>query len=146
MKRILTLFILAVSAWTVYAQTPEDSVQDWAKPTDYTERLKRENKIVQKQFPKYQLAQRYFNEYKRFKSQHQNDSAAYYIALRAALDTANAQWQKEAAIFMTKLGSEYGDQGRYVEALTSYAKALELYKSAYGERHSEVALSYEDIG
>lgn len=68
MKRILTLFILAVSAWTVYAQTPEDSVQDWAKPTDYTERLKRENKIVQEQFHKYQFAQRYFNEYKRFKS------------------------------------------------------------------------------
>ena len=41
-----------------------------------------------------------YSFYQRFFMAHQNDSAAYYLELRAGLDTTNAQWQLEAGLFM----------------------------------------------
>jgi len=41
-----------------------------------------------------------YSFFQRFLMAHQNDSAAYYLELRAGLDTTNAQWQLEAGLFM----------------------------------------------
>ncbi len=52
------------------------------------------------------LAQDCYSLYEIFKMQHKNDSAAYYLELRASLDTTNVEWQYEIgdffAIFMAK--------------------------------------------
>ena len=41
-----------------------------------------------------------YSFYQRFFMAHQNDSAAYYLELRASLDTTNVKWQLEAGFFM----------------------------------------------
>ena len=46
--------------------------------------------------------------------EHKNDSAAYYLELRAAADTLNAEWQNDA--------------GRFIkDYLADYSKALYYY-------------------
>jgi len=57
----------------------------------------------------------------RFKLANQHDSAAYYIELRAALDTANADWQFEA-------GCYFHEQKQYQKVERYYARALSIYR------------------
>ena len=59
----------------------------------------------------------------RFKLENQHDSAAYYIELRAELDTANAKWQFDAANYLYK-------QNQFQRAAPYYEKALEIYRLA----------------
>ncbi len=49
-----------------------------------------------------ELARRCMSYYDSFCMQHQNDSAAHYIDLRAALDTTRVEWQFEAANYHTR--------------------------------------------
>ena len=63
------------------------------------------------------LAQDCRHKYEIHKMQYRNDSATYYIELRASLDTTNVQWQLDA--------------GRYVcEYIADYDQALALYQRA----------------
>ena len=50
----------------------------------------------------------------RFKLVNQHDSAAYYIELRAELDTTNAKWQFDAAKFLQEQ-KQYGKSASYCE-------------------------------
>ena len=56
-----------------------------------------------------------------FKLANQYDSAAYYIELRAELDTTNARWQYDA-------GKYYFDQKLYKKTIPYYEKSLVLYR------------------
>lgn len=80
-----------------------------------------------------------YSFYQRFLMAHQNDSAAYYLELRASLDTTNVEWLREA--------------GNYIrDYLADYDRAMELYniamrqaKEQNGENSQEMALCYYDI-
>lgn len=61
-----------------------------------------------------EAAHRCYSYFETFKMLHENDSAAYYIELRARLDTTNLQWQVELANYV----SDY---------LSDFETALELY-------------------
>lgn len=74
-----------------------------------------------------------------FKFQHKHDSAAYYLDLRAGLDTTNLKWQF--------------DVGEYVTGyLTDFSGALEYFERALkvaltqGEETEDVATCYNNIG
>lgn len=86
------------------------------------------------------LAQDCYSKYEIFKIQYQNDSAAFYISLRAELDTTNVFWQLDAA----KL---------YQVFLSDYAKALHFCERALrqsiiqeGDTALNVAICYSNIG
>ena len=81
-----------------------------------------------------------YKKAERFKIEYNNDSAAYYLELRASLDTTNVRWQLDAGHFLR-------------EYLANYDKALDYYNCAlrnatkqYGILHKDVATSYERIG
>lgn len=63
------------------------------------------------------LAQDCHHKYEIMKMQYRNDSAAYYIKLRASLDTANAEWQIDAADYLTTY-------------LADYDHALQIYQNS----------------
>ena len=81
-----------------------------------------------------------YSFYQRFSQDHQRDSAAYYLELRASLDTTNVEWSNQA--------------GRYIDDyLTDYEKALKYYQTTlrqsmlqFGEQHDWTATSYNNIG
>ena len=58
--------------------------------------------------------------YERFKLSNQHDSAAHYIELRAALDTTNAKWQFDAALYFYK-------QNLFTKAEFFGEKSLAIY-------------------
>ena len=62
-----------------------------------------------------------YSFYQRFLQVHQNDSAAYYIELRAKLDTTNAEWQVDAASYLD-------NQWFFEKAELYYLRALNLYR------------------
>ena len=47
-----------------------------------------------------EMARRCYSFYEMFLLQHQNDSAAHYLELRASLDTTNVEWQMDAGKFI----------------------------------------------
>ena len=48
-----------------------------------------------------ELGRRCYGFYEKFASQFENDSATYYLELRANLDTTNVQWQRDAGAFIS---------------------------------------------
>ncbi len=79
-------------------------------------KLEKSKALAQKELD--ELAQDCYSKFEIFKMQHQNDSAAYYIQLRAKLDSTNIEWQLEAGDFIMNYLANYELTGRY------YNKAL----------------------
>ena len=86
------------------------------------------------------LAQDYYNKYTIFASNHQNDSAAFYIQRRAALDSTNVEWQSDAGYYIQNLLADFD------LALKYYEKGLRQAIAQYGEQSDWVAWFYNDIG
>jgi tetratricopeptide (TPR) repeat protein len=68
---------------------------------------------------KQELADRCYKYFELFKTQHQHDSATYYIEQRASLDTTNAEWQFDAGYYCQK-------QSQYNKAEDYYVRTLVL--------------------
>ena len=66
---------------------------------------------------KQELADRFYKYFEIFKMKHQNDSAAYYLELRADLDSTNIEWLLDVGTFMK-------------DYLANYKKAEEIYTKA----------------
>lgn len=81
-----------------------------------------------------------YHKFEMFKIQHLNDSAAYYIELRAGLDTTNIYWQFDAGGFISEYLAEYD------KAINYYKLALQSALLKDGERHPDVATIYNNIG
>lgn len=64
------------------------------------------------------LAEDLYNKFTIYKSKYQNDSAAYCLEQRTALDTTNVQWQNEAGRFI------YDYLGYYAKALSYFQMVL----------------------
>lgn len=87
-----------------------------------------------------EASRRCYGYYETFSAQHQNDSAAYYLELRASLDTTKVEWSYET--------------GRFIETyMANYHKALEYYQRVlrqsllqHGVQDDWVATAYNEIG
>ena len=86
-----------------------------------------------------ELARRCNSYYEKFAAQFENDSAAYYMELRASLDTTKVDWQLDAASFIMKY------LAGYKKALFYYQRALRQALSQYGEQHPYVMKSYNNM-
>ena len=70
------------------------------------------------------LAARCYSKYEIYATKHKNDSAAYYLELRASIDTTNVEWCAEAGDFIR-------------DYLADYEKAMEYYQRGLGHSDSE---------
>ena len=78
--------------------------------------------------------------FEKFKLEHRNDSAAFYLDQRVKLDTTNVTWLREAGDF----ASEY--LADYPTALDYLNRALGLALSWQGENSELLALCYNSLG
>ena len=87
-----------------------------------------------------EAARRCYGYYETFLAQHQNDSAVYYLELRAALDTTNIEWQNRAGWFVDTYLADYEKARSY------YERCLRQTLLQGGENDEWVATSYNNIG
>ncbi len=86
-----------------------------------------------------EAAQRCYSYYETFAVQRLNDTAAYYLELRASLDTTNLEWMNDAGRFI----SEYlADPDR---AFPYFQSILRNARLVYGENSDWVATCYSNI-
>ena len=74
------------------------------------------------------------------KIRHDNDSAAYWLRMRADVDTLNIEWQLEAGLFIHDYLSDF------TTSLYYYHRALAVAIAQEGENGENVAGSYNNIG
>ena len=89
---------------------------------------------------KNRLADLLYSKYSICLTRAERDSAAYYIQMRAELDTTNVDWQLEAGRFIDDYLADYED------AMALYKRALDSAIEQFGENNSDVATSYNNIG
>ena len=87
-----------------------------------------------------ETARRCYGYYETFAAQHLNDTAAYYLELRASLDTTNVEWQNEAGEFLRDYIADYD------KALKYCLKALRQSLNRFGDNHEKTAICYNKIG
>ena len=87
-----------------------------------------------------ELAKRCFSYYENFKAQYLNDTAAYYLELRASLDTTNVEWLCDAGMFLESYIADYG------KALEYYQSGLRQSILQFGEEDENTAMFYSAIG
>ena len=81
-----------------------------------------------------------YSRYEICKMQHKNDSAAYWLELRASMDTLNVDWQLSAGLFISDFLADYD------KALCCYQASLNAAINQYGENSITVAACYNNIG
>ena len=87
-----------------------------------------------------EASKRCYSFYETFYMQHQNDSATYYLILRAQLDSTNVAAQNDAAKSLVEFLSEFDKATPY------YQTALRQAKLQYGEKSEWVATTLYNIG
>jgi len=87
-----------------------------------------------------ELARRCYSYYETFAAQHLNDTAAYYLELRASLDTANIEWLEDAGFFITDYIADYD------KALQYFQSGLRQAQLQFGENDMKTAEMYAGIG
>lgn len=87
-----------------------------------------------------ELARRCYSYYEKFAAQYRNDSAAYFLEMRASLDTTDVMWQMETGNYI------YVYLAQYDKALSYFQRALRQALSQGDENQNVVATCYNDIG
>lgn len=87
-----------------------------------------------------EAAKRCFGYYETFKAQHLNDTAAYYLELRASLDTTNVDWQLDAGNFIRIYLANFD------KALSYIQMGLRQSQRQNEEEPHRTALCYNEIG
>lgn len=116
---------------------------------------KREEQVLRDSLEKRQLkelSERCYSLYEVYKNMFVNDSARYYLELRASLDTLNVDWQLNAGQFISDYGNpqEYGrllheERIAADSILFYYKRAFRAAISKYGEKNPIVASCYNKI-
>ena len=86
------------------------------------------------------LANDCYRKFEIFKMQHLNDSAAYYLELRAGLDTTNTKWEKDFGEYIMEYTADY------VKAIKVFQHILFIKLSELGENHPDIAKCYFNLG
>ena len=82
-----------------------------------------------------EAAQRCYSYYETYIAQYQNDTAAYFLELRAKLDTTNAQWQADAALL-------YHFQNQIEKAELYIQRAVALFRDLTKENPEDYQVSF----
>ena len=101
-------------------------------------RLDEQREVTAKQ--KRELAEDYYRLYASFLSRFQNDSAAFYIQRRAALDTMNVDYQLQAGQFAKDILADYPLAQQFFE------RAYRIVQAQYGESSPQMATTCHELG
>ncbi len=104
------------------------------------ERDKLEKSEAMEQTDREDIAQDCYRRFEIFLMNHQNDSAAYYLELRANLDTTNLDWQLQTGQFFNSFLANYQLARHYFNI------GLHQAQKEYGEESEYTALFYNHIG
>ena len=118
-------------------QLQEQNAKEEAELSKRKKKLEKNKEMAQKELE--DIAQDCLSKFEIFKMQHLNDSAAYYIELRARLDTLNLYWLNDAAEFLT----DY--LARHEDALCLYKKMVEVAETQYGPESDKTAFCYNNL-
>ena len=76
----------------------------------------------------------------------QTDSVFYYLDVAEQLQNKITQRpSRRMGLILTQRGVELYDVGRIEESYEATKKAIEIYRVAVGERHSELAFAYRNL-
>ena len=103
----------------VLRQHQEANVQAEQELKKKQKKLEKSKAMTQKELE--DLAQDCYSKFEIFKMQHLNDSASYYIGLRASLDSVNMLWQMDAGKFYYFVADYDKAQALYERVLQSIA-------------------------
>ena len=87
-----------------------------------------------------EMARRCYSFYEMFLLQHQNDSAAHYLELRASLDTTNVEWQLDVGEFWINYYGNINNAWSFIHTASRHVKTQTYIKP------SLVSQCYNDIG
>jgi tetratricopeptide (TPR) repeat protein len=87
-----------------------------------------------------EMARRCYSFYEMFLLQHQNDSAAHYLELRASLDTTNVEWQMDAGEFWLNYFGNINKAWGFIHTASRHVRTQTHIKP------SLVSQCYNDIG
>ncbi|MCR4965399.1 MAG: tetratricopeptide repeat protein [Bacteroidales bacterium] len=87
-----------------------------------------------------ELARRCYSYFEKFSAQFMNDSAAYYLELRAELDTTNVDWQLEAGDYIDEYLADYEKAKVYLQ------RALRLTSAQKDKDISKLSVCYNTLG
>lgn len=87
-----------------------------------------------------EAARRCYSYYETYKAQHLNDTAAYFIELRASLDTTNVEWLMDAGNFIRIYVANYD------KALNYFQVELRQLQRQKEVEPQKTALCYDEIG
>lgn len=126
-------------------QLKEINAKERAELGKRQKRLEKSEAMAQYQLE--DIAQRCYNKYEIFKMQHQNDSAMYYLELRASLDTTNVQWMMDVGVFAYKYIADYDMSMDYYEKV----KDILMVDSTTNSRmladvYNNIGVVYDDMG
>lgn len=108
-------------------QLQEYNEKEEAELAKRSRRLEKSKALAQKALE--DIAQDCYSQYEIFKMQYANDSAAYYIALRASLDTMNVAWQTDAGNFYYFL-ADYDQAQAFFERVSRQVAGSPVQESA----------------
>ena len=112
-----------------------------AEAAEIAERQQRlEQSKAGTQATKNDIAQDCYHFYEKFKLEHNNDSAAYYLGQRVLLDSTNVAWLNEAGEFAE------GYLADYPLALEYFGKALTQALDQGGDENGMAAMVYNNMG
>ena len=117
--------------------------QDLQNKKETTQKLAELHKQAQEDYETSlnDLAQDHYNKHLICAANYQNDSAAYWLEQRAALDdTTNVEWLNDAGLFINR------NLANYDLALEYFLKGLALALAQYGENNEHVVVLYNNIG
>lgn len=90
-------------------------------------------RVAQWHREKDEIAKDCYHKYEIHSLSHRNDSAAYYLTLRAGMDSLNVEWQLEAANYISNFTTDYAS------ASSLYDMAMRMAKMRFGEQSPEYA-------
>ena len=122
----------------IYHQHQEANAQEEEEIKKRNKKLEKSKALAHRELE--ELAQDCYSKFEIFKMQHQNDSASYYIELRANLDTASVDWQNDAGCYLTEFIADYD------KAESFLTKALQVAIRQRGEQSIETATCIHNLG
>lgn len=93
-----------------------------------------------------EIANDCYNKYQLYKMSYENDSALYYIKLRASLDTTNVEWLFEAAIELKEQNAIKEAEKYYLQLVNIInTNEQEISKLKISDIYNNLAILYEDL-
>lgn len=125
-------------------QHQEANAQAEQELTIKLKKLEKSKAITKKELE--DLAQDCYSKFEIFMMQHQNDSAAFYIELRAKLDTTNVDWQNEAGLFANDYLANYSLGLNYFLRALACAQKPDADNSVLLECYNNLGVTHEFLG